>query len=674
MSEDLIIELQSRMLGLKRMELARFGEEMKWIKVEEIGEKGRLELIKIIRTVFEEEVLKCNSEQLDSLLGKIQTILDSKTMSQNEESVKAKEKSEQELKQLKTQYEKLLVEQEKLKDQINTVQTQNETTEDITITSESVTQQDKPQSAFLNMKTSMLRREFKIQGQIGEPGHKDKLAYQAVQAGLQLRSYLEGINGLTLPRLRKILRYHFQEKSATELYQLLANISQAPKERSQEFLIRALTIRQKIVFASKESDTKIKYDEGLVQGLFLHALETGLADETIRAKMRPLLKNESVADEELIEVMSSAMAAESERATTFNQVGRVKSSPKVSKIETGVPPRSTESPNAHDSEILVTLKVIQAELNTVQSEVASLRTKVDQKDSPQGHPPSSTFMTGRVGQNRRNDGRQGDYPPMCKKCHEENQVNCPHCFKCGGRNHTARYCRGLGDSSDTEMFASHLSPKKHAAIAKLVGRKCSVRCLVNDVDMEALWDTGAQVSIFPEQVLSDNFSDLKIRDISELLGAGSGLNLTAANGTPIPYKGWVEARFRLNREDEKEVTVPFLVTPEQLEQPIIGYNVIELFLQEGENYSDNLAVAHHIVSSFNNVGVKDAEQLINIIQRNDGELFCQVKTSKRHITIPKKATKTVPCRANTGTIENTRPVLFEPDEKQECPPPRINSS
>ncbi|CAB4044519.1 Hypothetical predicted protein, partial [Paramuricea clavata] len=103
----------------------------------------------------------------------------------------------------------------------------------------------------------------------------------------------------------------------------------------------------------------------------------------------------------------------------------------------------------------------------------------------------------------------------------------------------------------------------------------------------------------------------------------SGLNLTAANGTPIPYKGWVEARFRLNREDEKEVTVPFLVTPEQLEQPIIGYNVIELFLQEGENYSDNLSVAHHIVSSFNNVGVKDAEQLINIIQRNDGELFCQ---------------------------------------------------
>ena len=175
MSEDLIKELQSRMLGLKRMELARFGEEMKWIKIEEIGEKGRLELIKIIRTVFEEEVLKCNSEQLDSLLGKIQTILDSKTISQNEESVRAKEKSEQELKQLKTQYEKLLVEQEKLKDQINTVQTQNETTEDITITSESVTQQVKPQSAFLNMKTSMLRREFKYKDKSESQGQGIKI-------------------------------------------------------------------------------------------------------------------------------------------------------------------------------------------------------------------------------------------------------------------------------------------------------------------------------------------------------------------------------------------------------------------------------------------------------------------------------------------------------------------
>ena len=71
-----------------------------------------------------------------------------------------------------------------------------------------------------------------------------------------------------------------------------------------------MTTRQKIVFASQESDSKIKYDEELVQELFLHAVETGLADETIHAKIRPLLKNPSVADEDLIEAMSLAMSSE----------------------------------------------------------------------------------------------------------------------------------------------------------------------------------------------------------------------------------------------------------------------------------------------------------------------------------------------------------------------------
>ena len=465
MSEDLIIELQSRILRLKRDDLVRFGEEMKWLSVEESEGEGRLELTKIIQTVFDEEVEKSVDEQLKNLLEKIQVLLDGKTVNQSVEKVTAKE-SEQELMQLKAQYEKLAQEQEKFKEQIDAVQAQKEAAENLTINSDSMEQQSEQQST-LNLKTSMFRREFKIQGQIGEPGQKDKLVCQSlisqieiglkkgyteeeitnavvrsIQAGLQLRGYLEGISGLTLPRLRKVLRFYFQEKSATELNQLLANISQAPKESPQDFLIRALTIRQKVVFTSKETDSKIKYDEGLVQGLFLQALETGLVDETIRAKMRPLLKNELVADEELIEVTSSAMAAESDRATKFNQLNQGKPSPKVSKIGTEAPPRPPDSSSAHEKEILATLKSIQTELNTVMSEVASLQIKADQKDSTTpGQSSSSTFMPGRVGPTGRRESRQGNYPRLCKKCQEENQVQCPHCFKCGGGNHTARYCR-----------------------------------------------------------------------------------------------------------------------------------------------------------------------------------------------------------------------------------------
>ena len=96
-------------------------------------------------------------------------------------------------------------------------------------------------------------------------------------------------------------------------YQILANITQNPKEDPQSFLIQALTVRQKIIFASKEFGSNITYDEIPVQRLFLHALETGLIDETIRAKMQPALKNPSVADKDLIEAMNQVMSAEGER-------------------------------------------------------------------------------------------------------------------------------------------------------------------------------------------------------------------------------------------------------------------------------------------------------------------------------------------------------------------------
>ena len=132
--------------------------------------------------------------------------------------------------------------------------------------------------------SSALRRDFKISGQIGMPGQKEKLSFvslirqienglakgykepeiveaivRAISPGVQLRNYLETIPNLTLPKIRKIIRSHFMEKTSTELYQELATISQGPKEDPQTFLIRCLEIRQKILFSSKESGATIEY-------------------------------------------------------------------------------------------------------------------------------------------------------------------------------------------------------------------------------------------------------------------------------------------------------------------------------------------------------------------------------------------------------------------------------
>ena len=137
--------------------------------------------------------------------------------------------------------------------------------------------------------------------------------------------------------------------------------------------------------------------------------------------------------------------------------------------------------------------------------------------------------------------------------------------------------------------------------------------------MEVLWDTGAQVSIITDHLLKKQLSDLEIRHINELLEVGADLKLTAANGTSILYEGSVEARFRLHGPEEKEVTVPFLVTREQLEQPTIGYNVIELNTKDSDNLANNLAIVHSVSRSFTNVSEENARQLISLIQTNNHE-------------------------------------------------------
>ena len=107
--------------------------------------------------------------------------------------------------------------------------------------------------------TSALRRQFKINGQIGEPDQKDKISFSSLARqiqigltqgyveseivdgvirvmthGLVLRSYLETYKDLTLDRLKRILRSHYGVKNTPELsHQTLASLGQSQKESPQ---------------------------------------------------------------------------------------------------------------------------------------------------------------------------------------------------------------------------------------------------------------------------------------------------------------------------------------------------------------------------------------------------------------------------------------------------------
>ena len=104
---------------------------------------------------------------------------------------------------------------------------------------------------------------------------------------------------------------------------------------------------------------------------------------------------------------------------------------------------------------------------------------------------------------------------------------------------------------------------------RLVGRKCTVKCLLNGVETEALWDTGAQVPIIPNNWVRRFSPGTDVRDIAELLFM-DGLDLKTANGTDLPYKGWVELTFTLAEDNSQHsIQVPFLVAKDSIDMPIM---------------------------------------------------------------------------------------------------------
>ena len=100
------------------------------------------------------------------------------------------------------------------------------------------------------------------------------------------------------------------------------------------------------------------------------------------------------------------------------------------------------------------------------------------------------------------------------------------------------------ERENTGVFASHLSPQEHAQVIRLVGRKCIVKYLLSGLETDALWDTGAKVSISSHSWLKQCIPGCEIRDIAELLGM-DGLELKGANGTDLPFEDWVEMTFHL---------------------------------------------------------------------------------------------------------------------------------
>ena len=227
---------------------------------------------------------------------------------------------------------------------------------------------------------------------------------------------------------------------------------------------------------------------------------------------------------------------------------------------------------------------------------------------------------------------------------------------------------GLDDSNDQGVYISHITPKEREKVSKLVGTKCIVTAFMNKVKVEALFDTGAQVSIISAQQLIDYFPDTEIQDVKKLLSEGKDLELMTANGSKLPYKGWVKIDFQLSLSDGGSIEVPMLVTDCTLEQPIIGYNVIEEVIREKALTTDLEGIVSILLGGFHEKSPKDLMTLVNVINSSIEETTSVVKMFKRDVVVRKGETKRFPCHCDIDLVERQRPVLFEPDLDAHVPP------
>ena len=311
--------------------------------------------------------------------------------------------------------------------------------------------------------SKVLKRDFKIHGVVAGDNFKDGLSFvslsrqidaglkagykeneiidaviRAVSPSLQLRSYLEMIQDLTLTRLRLIMKAHFKQKSGTELYQELSNLCQETNETPQDFLLRAM--RQQIMFVSSVSDSPIKYEPSLVQSLFLHVLETGLRGEAVRAKLR-------VSDEQLLEKINQIMSVEMKRCNKMSsggkkgwRVNQVGTSSVSSNPAPGQPGQTPQSESAKSVKKEAKPNSLVTALEAIQSDLTSLKQAFDK-----AHTSSERTANERYGSANQSQVRHR----KCSACYSASVERCDHCFKCGLSHHFARGCRkghGLGNS------------------------------------------------------------------------------------------------------------------------------------------------------------------------------------------------------------------------------------
>ena len=132
-----------------------------------------------------------------------------------------------------------------------------------------------------------------------------------------------------------------------------------------------------------------------------------------------------------------------------------------------------------------------------------------------------------------------------------------------------------------------------------------------------------------------------VNKIEDLLDPGASLELKTVNGTTLPYLGWISVRCELkgNSNGVGVIDLPMLATASNIDNLIIGYNVLQELIVKYNSGSETDEIASILGSSLPQKIAGNLNAIINCIRKQRDPYLSTVKTLKRDATIPARKTK-----------------------------------
>lgn len=208
-------------------------------------------------------------------------------------------------------------------------------------------------------------------------------------------------------------------------------------------------------------------------------------------------------------------------------------------------------------------------------------------------------------------------------------------------------------------------PTPRKRVAQLIGKRCMVSCAINGVPLQMLLDSGAQVTMVGRAWIEEALPSVKIQPLSSLF-PDQPLEISAANGTAVPFDGWAYVDLQICSEShgQTDIQVPILISQSCVNCPLLGSNVIAEMIKENKEQVDITAILKEAMS----VSESTVETLISVLQilaPDETPPQCTVRVGKKGLTIPAGQICEVKCRVRAWPRGGT--MLFEPSLENNCP-------